>query len=211
MAMGSHEPWTNNGYGLTETLGPATQCFEGGGMHQPLAEDYYFEVVEHETYEPVPDGQPGIMLVSHLNRRGTVLLRYVSGDIVTLTHETCPNCGRTSPRFLGAPYRADGLTKVKGTLINPASLNEEMTHLLQRGVAEYQVVIGREDSKDPYSGDMLLVRVATADQDWDRLRAEVVSIVTNSVEITPRVEFLPADGFAEIAGGYKFKRFVDER
>jgi phenylacetate-CoA ligase len=211
ISMGSDDPWTNNGYGLTETLGPATQCFEGGGMHQPLAEDYYFEVVDPETYEPVPDGKPGMMLVSHLNRRGTVLLRYVSGDIVSITHETCPDCGRTSPQFMGAPYRADGLTKVKGTLINPASLNEEMTHLLQRGVAEYQVVIGREDSKDPYSGDMLLVRVAAADRDRDRLRAEVVSTVTHSVEITPQVEFLPKDGFAEIAGGYKFNRFVDER
>jgi phenylacetate-CoA ligase len=123
ISMGSHEPWVNNGYGLTETLGPATQDFEEGGMHQPLAEDYYFEVVDPETYEPVPDGQPGMMLLSHLNRRGIVLLRYVSGDIVSITHETCPNCGRTSPRFLGAPYRADGLTKVKGTLINPAFLN----------------------------------------------------------------------------------------
>jgi hypothetical protein len=43
------------------------------------------------------------------------------------------------------------------------------------------------------------------------LRAEVVSTVTHSVEITPQVEFLPEDGFAEIAGGYKFKRLVDER
>jgi phenylacetate-coenzyme A ligase PaaK-like adenylate-forming protein len=211
VAMGSDSPWTNNGYGLTETLGPATECMEGGGMHQPLSEQYYFEVVDPETYEPVPDGQPGMMLVSHLNRRGTVLLRYVSGDIVSITHETCPNCGRTAPRFLGAPYRADGLTKVKGTLINPASLHEDMTHLLQRGVAEYQVVIGREDAADPYSGDMLLVRVAAADEDRDRLRAEVISTVTHSVEITPQVEFLEADGFAEIAGGYKFKRYVDER
>jgi phenylacetate-coenzyme A ligase PaaK-like adenylate-forming protein len=86
-----------------------------------------------------------------------------------------------------------------------------MTYLLQRGVAEYQVVIGRENSKDPYSGDMLTVRVAAADQDRARLFAEVVSTITHSVEITPQVEFLPKDGFAEIAGGYKFNRFVDER
>ena len=36
-------------------------------------------------------------------------------------------------------------------------------------------------------------------------------LVAQVAEITPQLEFLPADGFAEIANGYKFERFVDER
>jgi hypothetical protein len=53
--------------------------------------------------------------------------------------------------------------------------------------------------------------VRAQEQGRARLFAEVVSTITHSVEITPQVEFLPKDGFAEIAGGYKFNRFVDER
>ena len=70
MTMGSEAPTTNNGYGLTETQGPAMECVELGGMHQPSPEQFFFEVIDRDTGEPLPDGEPGMMLVSHLNRRG---------------------------------------------------------------------------------------------------------------------------------------------
>ena len=149
MAMGSEAPTTNNGYGLTETQGPAMECVELGGMHQPSPEQFFFEVIDRDTGEPLPDGEPGMMLVSHLNRRGTVMLRYVGGDVVALSHETCPHCGRTEPRFLGSPRRADGFTKVKGTLINIGSLQDELAGLMRRGVSEYQLVLTTQDRSDP--------------------------------------------------------------
>ena len=209
--MGSRAPTTNNGYGLTETQGPAMECVELGGMHQPSPEQFFFEVIDRDTGEPVPDGEPGMMLVSHLNRRGTVLLRYVGGDVVALSHETCPHCGRTEPRFLGTPYRADGFTKVKGTLINLGSLQDELASLLPRGVAEYQIVLTTEDRSDPLSPDAMLLRIACTPEDQDRMGKEAKNVVRDAVEITPDIEFLPADGFGEIARGYKFKRVVDQR
>ncbi|MCH8980201.1 MAG: hypothetical protein IH945_13320, partial [Armatimonadetes bacterium] len=56
--------------------------------------------------------------------------------------------------------RADGLTKVKGTLINPASLHDRLSLLLRKGVVEYQIVITREVPGDPYSPDALVLRLA---------------------------------------------------
>ena len=211
MEMGSEAPTTNNGYGLTETQGPAMECVELGGMHQPSPEQFFFEVIGRDTGEPVPDGEPGMMLVSHLNRRGTVLLRYVGGDVVTLTHETCPHCGRTEPRFLGSPRRTDGFTKVKGTLINLGSLQDELSALLRRGVSEYQIVLTTEDRSDPFSQDAMILRVACAFEDQERVGQEAKAVVRSAVEITPEIEYLPADGFGEIAAGYKFKRVIDER
>ena len=211
MAMGSEAPTTNNGYGLTETQGPAMECVELGGMHQPSPEQFFFEVIDRDTGEPLPDGEPGMMLVSHLNRRGTVMLRYVGGDVVTLSHETCPHCGRTEPRFLGSPRRADGFTKVKGTLINIGALQDELAALMRRGVSEYQLVLTTEDRSDPLSPDAMLLRIACAPEDRERIDRETKAVVRGAVEITPGIEFLPNDGFAEIAGGYKFKRVVDER
>ncbi len=211
MSMGSKDPSTNNGYGLTETQGPAMECVELGGMHQPSPEQFFFEVVDRETGEPLPDGEPGMMLVSHLNRRGTVLLRYVGGDVVALSHETCPNCGRAEPRFLGTPRRADGFTKVKGTLINLGSLQDSLAAMMGRGIAEYQIVLTTEDPSDTLSPDVMLLKIACAPENRHRIGAEAKALVRNAAEITPRIEFLPADGFAEIAGGYKFKRVTDER
>ena len=209
--MGSPHVTVNNGYGMTELMGPSTECRENGGAHLPAPEQFYFEVVDPETYAPVPDGARGLLLLTHLNRRGTVLLRYVAGDVVALTHEQCPHCGRWEPRFLGSPYRVDGLTKVKGTLINPAVILDGLSGLLSRGVREYQVVISRENPHDPLAADVLRVRAACAAADHTRLRQEIEATVRAETEISPEIEFLPADGFGEIAGGYKFKRFIDER
>ena len=211
MDLGSESPTTNNGYGLTEIQGPAVECVELGGMHQPSPEQFFFEVIDRDTGEPLSDGEPGMMLVSHLNRRGTVLLRYVGGDIVALTHETCPHCGRTEPRFLGTPRRADEFTKVKGTLINLGSLQEELAALVGKGVAEYQIALTTEDRSDPLSPDAMLLRLACAARDQERVGREAASVVRSAIDITPEVEFLPPDGFPEIAGDYKFKRIIDER
>ncbi len=211
MRLGSPHVTVNNGYGMTELMGPSTECRENGGAHLPAPEQFYFEVVDPQTYAPVPDGERGLLVLTHLNRRGTVLLRYVAGDVVALTHDQCPHCGRWEPRFLGSPYRVDGLTKVKGTLVNPAVLLDGLSSLLSRGVKEYQVVISREAPTDPLSPDVLRVRAACADEHRPRLRQEIAATVRAETEITPEIEFLPADGFGEIAGGYKFKRFVDER
>ncbi len=211
MAMGSPQVTVNNGYGMTELMGPATECRENGGAHLPAPEQFHFEIVDPDTYAPVPDGERGLLLFTHLNRRGTVLLRYVAGDAVARTHEQCPHCGRYEPRFLGSPFRVDGLTKVKGTLVNPALLLERLSGLLSRGVREYQVVITRESPDDPLSADVLRVRAACAESQRSRLGQEIAAAVVAETEIRPEIEFLPADGFGEIAGGYKFKRFVDER
>ena len=211
MDMGSATPTTNNGYGLTEILGPAMECVEFGGTHQPSPEQFFFEVIDRDTGEPLPDGEPGMMIFSHLNRRGTVLLRFVGGDIVSLTHETCPHCGRTEPRFLGTPRRADEFTKVKGTLINPGALQDDLAALLGKGVVEYQIVLTTEDRSDPLSPDAVLLRLACAPSDRQRVGREAEQVVRNTIEITPEVEFLPPNGFAEIEGGHKFKRVIDER
>jgi phenylacetate-CoA ligase len=44
------------------------------------------------------DGEPGEVVVSNLVNRGTVLLNYRLGDVVTRTGESCP-CGRTLPLY----------------------------------------------------------------------------------------------------------------
>ena len=210
-AMGSVDPSTNNGYGLTETLGPAMECVEFSGAHQPAPEQFYFEVVDSDTGAPVPDGEKGMLLLSHLNRRGTVLLRYIAGDIVSLSHKTCSYCGRWEPRFLGTPYRADGLSKVKGTLINPGILHHELASLMADGLSEYQVVITRENPEDQFSGDAILLRLACEPNIRARLEQEAKEIVNRTLEMTPLIEFLDGNAFPEIGHGYKFKRFIDKR
>ncbi|MDP6824009.1 MAG: AMP-binding protein [Dehalococcoidia bacterium] len=211
-SIGAQAPVISNGYGFTEMQAPTMECVEGGGRHVAAPEQVFFEVVDPETEGPLPDGDPGMLVMSHLNRRGTVLLRYRVGDITAIDHGTCPHCGRPGPRFIGDPYRADSFVKIKGTLVNRAVLDECLSELLSvDGVSEYQVVVGREDAADPFSGDRLSLRVACTPQARVAVADSAPAMVVRAVEVTPEIEYLPADGFDQAASLYKFRRFIDER
>jgi phenylacetate-coenzyme A ligase PaaK-like adenylate-forming protein len=210
-SLGAPHARVLNGYGFTEMQGPAMECVEQGGYHLPAPTQFYFEVLDPETRQPLPDGAPGMLVMTHLNRRGTVLLRYVVGDITALSHDPCPHCGAAGPRFVTSPYRAQGLVKVKGTLVNPAAVQEALSHLQRDGLHEYQMALVKDDPRDPYSGDTLLVRVVCTEGDRSRLNGTVVAAVQRAAEVTPRVEFLPPGGLNDLIQQYKFKRYVDER
>ena len=63
------------------------ECQEGAGFHSLVPDQLFHEVVNPETGERLPDGQSGMLAFTHLMRRGTLFLRYLVGDVVTLSHE----------------------------------------------------------------------------------------------------------------------------
>ncbi|MBS7281280.1 MAG: hypothetical protein KIH09_15800, partial [Candidatus Freyarchaeota archaeon] len=150
--------------------------------------------VDPETGERVAEGEEGHVAVTHLNRRGTVLLRYLLGDIGKVTYEPCPHCGRTSERMVpisGSVYtfRTKDLVKVKGTLINPSLLVDAIENV--KGIMEYQVVFTKVDPSDPYSLDKLLVRVyPTGEEPVDKVREGITDAVIKAAEMRPAIEFV---------------------
>jgi phenylacetate-CoA ligase len=207
--LGARDVVISNGYGFTEIQGPAPECREESGYHVSAPTEYAIEILDPETHQPQPDGVPGLVVLSHLNRRATVLLRYVVGDTSALTWAPCPHCGFTGPRFTLAPRRTGGLVKVKGTLVDPAALHETLLGLA--GLEEHQLVLTKADRTDPYSADVLLVRAVVAEADRSRVEPEIVRRARAAGEVTVAVEFVAAGDFAARHAEYKFKRFVDER
>src|SRR6056297_684638 len=48
-----------------------------------LAEDFiYVEILDAETDEPVPDGAPGVLVLTHLDKQACPLVRWWTGDVV---------------------------------------------------------------------------------------------------------------------------------
>jgi phenylacetate-CoA ligase len=84
-----------NLYGCTEAGNIAADC-EAGRLH--LSWDHFLlEVLNEQTWEPVPPGELGTAVVTTLTRHAMPLLRFVLGDHVRLREEPrCP-CGRTAP------------------------------------------------------------------------------------------------------------------
>jgi phenylacetate-CoA ligase len=199
---GRPDAWVSISYGSTETQGGLVECAPGSGYHNPAPDQFYIEVVDAESLAPLPDGASGLVLLTHLRRRGTVLMRYALGDLSTLTHERCPHCGAWTDRLMATPRRADKLLKIKGTLVNPALLVEAAEQLL--GGREFQFVITKDDA---LSSDALTLNVAGAeDSETKRKLSESVKAATG---VTPSVQFVPE--ITPAATAWKLKRIVDQR
>ncbi len=207
-AAGARQASINVSYGITEIQGGFTECCPGGGFHNPLPEDIHVQVVDPESHQPLPEGERGLVVISHLNRRGTLLLRYSTGDLSVLSRSACPHCGATTDRFTEMPQRADDLVKIKGMLVNPTVV--EAAVLAVEGVKEYQAVVERENMADPFSMDRLRIRIAGADNLAGQ--APLVSLaVKQATGVTPLVECVEASAIYGPNGSLKLKRFVDQR
>jgi phenylacetate-coenzyme A ligase PaaK-like adenylate-forming protein len=195
-------------YGSTE-LGAFAQCAEEGEWHNPAPELQYHEVVDPKTGRRLPDGERGMLAVTHLDRRGTVLLRFVVGDIVSLARTPCPACGRSGDRVIGPVARGNDLVKVKGMLINPAVLLEALNGI--PGVQEFQVVVRRKDPADPHSMDEMVVRLASSGADREALSEMVIARAQEAVRVRPQVEFANSVEIYDPARQTKAVRFLDQR
>ena len=94
-------------YAFTEAKMAWTECRVGHDK-SPTGFHLYpdlgiIEIVDPKTGKRVPDGMPGEIVFTPLDSRGTVVLRYRTGDVTDggIVHERCPACGRTCPRITG--------------------------------------------------------------------------------------------------------------
>jgi phenylacetate-coenzyme A ligase PaaK-like adenylate-forming protein len=195
-------------YGSTE-MGAFAQCCEDGHWHNPAPEIQYHEVVDPDTGRRLADGERGALAITHLDRRGTVLLRFLVGDVVSIERTPCPVCGRNGDRIVGPVVRTKDLVKVKGMLINPAVLLDALQSF--PGVDELQVVVSRTDPADPFSMDEMVVRLATQSPDRDSLAAAVAAKAQEAVRVRPRIEFATARDIYDPGSQTKAARFVDKR
>ena len=206
--MGVDKPLIFNRYGSTE-LGAFAQCKEEGDWHNPTPDLQYHEIVDPITGQRLPDGERGSLAVTHLDRRGTALIRFVVGDIVSIDRSPCPHCGRTSERIVGPVVRTKDLIKIKGMLINPDVLLETLQSM--QFISEFQVVIQHEIINDPLSMDEMLIRVELKAEADLEMANEIKRQVHRAVNVTPRVEFVDRREIYSVGVQTKATRFIDRR
>ncbi len=158
--LGALDPRVSVSYGATEMQGGMVECTHRSGYHNPAPDQFLFEAVDPETHRPVPDGDEGLILLTHLDRRGTVMLRYALGDVARLTRVRCPHCGALTERLISLPRRIDDLVKIKGMLVNPQALVDAV--LAGPALIDFQAVIDKENPSDPLSMDRLRLRIVPA-------------------------------------------------
>lgn len=131
-------------YGLSEILGPgvAMECHTAqAGLH--AWEDHFlFETIDPESLEPVPDGEPGELVITTLSKEALPMVRYRTRDITRLSDEPCA-CGRTHRRILRITGRDDDMLIIRGVNVYPSQVESVLIGL--PGIApHYQFVVTQE-------------------------------------------------------------------
>ena len=181
------------------------ECQCGGHIHPELV---IIEIIG-EDGQPVPDGQPGEIVMTTLGVEAMPLLRFKTGDIAAKIMTPCA-CGRNSYRLTPILGRKHNMLKLKGTTIYPPAINDVLDN--SEEVQNYVVVARASDT----GTDNVLVRIGLKDETMasnqfvkvmkDRFRARL--------RVTPDIEFLPADVIAQINFPTKTRKpikFIDER
>lgn len=114
-------------FSLSEFM-PVARTFPGGEGVHVFDELVYAEVVDPATGAPVPDGERGELVLTHLKKEAQPLVRYRTGDL-TVRASTEPVCGRTVslPRVVFG--RTDDMVKVKGVKIYPSEIRSVLLGL----------------------------------------------------------------------------------
>ena len=135
-------------YGLSEIIGPgvAMECKGQDGLHV-WADHFLPEILDPKTGEPVPDGADGMLVITTLSKEATPFLRYATKDIVSMTHEPCPSCGRTSPRISRIKGRTDDMLIIRGVNVFPSQIETVLLEI-EETEPHYQLIVSREGALD---------------------------------------------------------------
>ncbi len=149
-----------------------------------------FEVVDPKTGIAVPEGESGELVFTPLDARGTVVLRYRTGDIVEggLVYTPCPHCGRTVPRLLGkisrnSEVKSMQLDKIKGTLVDFNQLEHVLDDAPNIGAWQLEI---QKFNDDPLELDELVLHVQKhGEVPEEKLSREINNRFSERTEIRP--------------------------
>jgi phenylacetate-CoA ligase len=179
-------------YGLSEIIGPgvANECHQAqAGLH--LWEDHFFcEVIDPQTLEPVPAGEPGELVVTTLSKEALPMVRYRTRDITRLIEEPCV-CGRSLRRMARITGRSDDMLIVRGVNVYPSQIEAHLVGF--PGLApHYQLVLTREGALDAVTIEVELDRPAPPDEPFvAKLAHDVRNHIKAMVGVTCEVVLKP--------------------
>ncbi len=130
-------------HGMTE-VGPVThECPKRPGVLHVIESAYFAEVIDPATGKPVESGE---LVLTTLNRTGSPLLRYRTGDLVKrgVQNAECL-CGRNDLALIGGILgRVDDMIIVRGVNVYPTAVEQIVRGFPE--VTEYRAHITRKNS-----------------------------------------------------------------
>lgn len=194
-------------FGLAE-IGPtfAAECTAKAGIH--WAEDHHIiEIIDPDTMEPCAPGEIGVVVITHLTREATPMLRYWTGDYARIETAPCA-CGRTHARSPGGILgRHDDLIIYRGAKFYPANV-ENAVRCHTELTDEYRIELNR-DAGTGLDRCVVLAEYLPAATDLGGLTARLKNRLKSECSCTPEVRLVPAGTLERTT--FKAKRVVDRR
>lgn len=173
--------------GATELAFSLVECREGSGFHNPAPELAHVGVVDQDGAY-LHDGSSGRLMYTHLNRRGTVLKRFLVGDIAELETAPCGACGWAGGIVRRLHGREGSFLKIRGMMVNINAIFETLDGIAQ--VRDYRVEISSGEG----AGGMDQLEIQVVGDETEGTTADsVVSSVRTATGVTPSVRFVLPD------------------
>ena len=195
-------------YSSTEMSATFSECSFGCGGH--VHPELIIVEIIGENGQPLPDGEPGEIVITTLGVEAMPLLRFRTGDIAAKITTPCA-CGRNSYRLSPLIGRKNNMIKLKGTTIYPPAINDVLDNASY--VLNYVVVT----RTSPIGTDEVIVRIGIkpkTEMNEKNIIKDLKDKFRSRLRVTPEIEILEADIIQKINFPEKSRKpikFIDER
>ena len=191
-------------YASTEMSTTFTECeYQQGGHHHP--ELIITEVLD-DAGNRVGENESGELTITTLGVEAMPLVRFRTGDIVTMHTGTCA-CGRNTARVSPVLGRKQQMIKYKGTTLYPPVLIDLLTNFEE--IENYIIEI----STNSILTDEILIKIGTRTP-TEALKERISNHFRAKIRVVPKIEYCD---IAELErelyplGSRKPMKFVDKR
>lgn len=191
-------------YASTEMSTTFTECeYQQGGHHHP--ELIITEVLD-DAGNRVGENESGELTITTLGVEAMPLVRFRTGDIVTMHTGTCA-CGRNTARVSPVLGRKQQMIKYKGTTLYPPVLMDLLTNFEE--IENYIIEI----STNSILTDEILIRIGTRTL-TEALKERISNHFRAKIRVVPKIEYCDIAVLERELyplGSRKPMKFVDKR
>ena len=191
-------------YASTEMSTTFTECeYQQGGHHHP--ELIITEVLD-DVGNRVGENESGELTITTLGVEAMPLVRFRTGDIVTMHTGTCA-CGRNTARVSPVLGRKQQMIKYKGTTLYPPVLMDLLTNFEE--IENYIIEI----STNSILTDEILIRIGTRTP-TETLKERISNHFRAKIRVVPKIEYCDIAVLERELyplGSRKPMKFIDKR
>jgi len=222
-SMGAEDVSVFGTYGFTESRCAWAECptsIDIASGYHLYPDKEIFEIIDPKTGDVKGEGEDGELVYTSIDARGSVVLRYRTGDFVKggITTEPCPHCQRQVPRISSDITRLSDvkdfqLSKIKGALVDLNHFTSVLSEI--KTIEEWQIELCKKNN-DPFEVDQIVVYLCpTPDCDRQQVEKEIKKKILLATEVTPNeIHFIGLQemvGRLELEVANKAKRIIDTR